>query len=591
MTSERAMPGDLRRGSMDPARLRRALLTSAPPTPNGDLHLGHIGGPYMAADVQKRYLRMRGVEAYYLCGSDDNLSWVLTNGRQYGMTAPEAADHFSNEVDATLHAARIEMDVFARPNASAFHVPMVQEFVRRLYEQGELVARTGPSPYCASCQRYLYEAYIRGNCPHCGSLSGGNYCEDCALPNDCIDLAGAYCADCGAAPETREFTRLFFPLSRHAAALERFHREVEMSPHLRALCERTLARGLPDVCISHVADWGIPVGIAGFEGQVIYAWCEMAPRYLAYTAELLSRQGEDPRDWRRFWCADDARVVQCFGFDNGFWYSLFIPALFTAYDPSIRLQAALVSNEFYRLEGKKFSTSRKHAIWGRELLADATPDEVRFYLAYTCPETERTNFTRAGFEEVVRRELIEGWQEWLAGLGAKVAQEAAGAAPAAAAWTPEQRRFADRLASLAADAAAAYEAATFSPQAATRTLCELVRLGRRFGKAEDWWATVPARAAERRTALALELAAARLLAQAAAPLLPDFAARLAADLGFAGPLAWEEPPAWVPAGQAIGRLDAIYFPAIRQPDRAAAAGQPAAAAEAVQPVAQERRSG
>ncbi len=560
-----------------PARPRRALFTSAPPTPNGDLHLGHLGGPYMAADVQKRYLRMRGVDAYYLCGSDDNLSWVLTNGRQHGMTAPEAADHFSHEVDLTLRAARIEMDVFARPNASAFHVPMVQAFVRRLYENGELVAKTGPSPYCPNCRRYLYEAYIRGHCPNCGSLSGGNYCEDCALPNDCIDLADAYCADCGAAPERREFTRLFFPLSRHAEALRRFHGEVAMGPHLRSLCERTLARGLPDVCISHVADWGIPVGIAGFEGQVIYAWCEMAPRYLAYTAELLSRQGEDPRDWRRFWCREDAEVVQCFGFDNGFWYSLFIPALFTAYDPSIRLQKALVSNEFYRLEGKKFSTSRKHAIWGRELLAMATPDEARFYLAYTCPETERTNFTRAGFEELVRRELIEAWQEWLASLGAKIAEASGGRAPAPPelgdVLTPEQRRFAERLRRLAADAAAAYEAATFSPQAASRTLCEIVRQARRFGQAEDWWATVPARAASRRAALALELAAARLLAQAAAPLLPDFAARLAADLGFAGPLAWEEPIAWVPAGQPVGRLDAVYFPPLLPPPATAGMSQ------------------
>src|SRR5262249_34975984 len=160
----------------------------------------------------------------------------------------------------------------------------------------------------------------------------------------------------------------------------------------------------------------------------------------------LARQGEDPKDWRRFWCREDAQVVQCFGFDNGFWYSLFIPALFKAYDPSIRLQAALVSNEFYRLEGKKFSTSRKHAIWGREPLADAPPDEARFSLAYTCPETERTNFTRAGFEAVVGRELIEAWQEWLAGLGETVARESDGVAPAPPAatdfWTPEQERFA-----------------------------------------------------------------------------------------------------------------------------------------------------
>ncbi|HSO00623.1 MAG TPA: class I tRNA ligase family protein [Candidatus Nanopelagicales bacterium] len=557
------------------SRGQRAMVTAAPPTPNGDLHLGHLSGPYLAADIHARYLRARGVDAHYVSGTDDNQSYVATRAEQLGISPAETADRMADAIALTLKAARADLALFVRPNASPTHASMVQGFFRRLYDEGKLVEREADCSYCEGCERFLFEAHIRGRCPHCGAGAGGGSCEDCGRPNDCVDLVDPACTRCGKAPARRRATRIFFPLGEHAAALTDYHRTVSMPPHLRALCEQVIAAGLPDIAVAQPSDWGIPVPLASFEAQRFYAWFEMAPRYLAYAEELGASLGA-PGGWARVWKDEEARVVQCFGFDNGFFYAVFVPALLRAYDPEIRLASAFLMNEFYRLDGLKFSTSRRHAIWGRELLARVTADQARFYLAYTCPEVEGTNFTLEEFAAVVDREIGGPIQAWLGELAARVAREASSAAPAPGDWTGEHRRFHGRLAELAGEAAAAYEAITFSPQRAARVISALVREARRFGTAEEHWTKVPGRQEERRTAIALELLAARVLCMLAAPIMPDFAVRLGQALGFHGgaPLGWEEHPAWVTPGQAIGDLGALGFPSARDalaaPARAAA---------------------
>ena len=574
----------------NPARPRRTLVTAAPPTPNGDLHLGHLSGPYLAGDVHARYLRLCGVDATFGFGTDDNQSYVQTNGDRLGMGAQESADGLAGEIRQTLETAGIELGLFSRPNASPTHVPLVQAFFRRLYDEGELVEKEAPAPFCDTCDRYLYEAWVRGGCPHCGETTGGNGCEGCGRPNDCADLVDPVCTRCGSRAALRLCKRLFFPLSRHEGRLRQLYLEVGMNTSLRSLCEQILAAGAPDVCVTHPAKWGIPVPVAGYEDQIIWVWCEMAPRYLSYAHELNLTRGL-AEDWTHYWKSEEADVVQCFGFDNGFYYGMLVPALLLAFDPGIRLPSALVMNEFYLLDGKKFSTSRRHAIWGRELIgppSGQTPgkvpaDAVRFYLAWDNPEVESTSFNLEEFHATAERELVHGWGGWLAELGAKVERERGGEVPHAGGWTEDHRRFYRRLEDLTAQAATAYEARTFSPQLAARTLAELVRAGRRFGKAEAHWRRVEGRSGERRTGLALELLAAKQLAVLAAPLLPRFAARLWRELGYDAPLAahrWEERPAWVPGGQHLRGLGAApYFPGIGS-ERIDAAPQEAPAAAA-----------
>ncbi|HEY3571821.1 MAG TPA: class I tRNA ligase family protein [Thermoanaerobaculia bacterium] len=541
------------------ARPKRTMVSAAPPTPNGDLHVGHLSGPYTAGDVHARYLRLRGVDARYIFGSDDNQSYTKTNAARLGLGPQEGADRMAADIKATLDAAGIELAEFVRPNSSPHHVRMTKEFFRRLYDAGHLEARETLSPWCETCERYLYEAYIRGRCPHCGSPSGGNLCEDCGRPNDCVDLLDAVCTQCGNPPGRRAFTRFFFPISRWEKELREFHRQVAMNSSLRSLCEQVLDAGAPDMAVTHVSDWGIPVPVDGFEDQRIFVWLEMAPRYFSYAQHLAGPDGS----WKDYWKSDDAEFVHCFGFDNGFYYAVFLPAMWIAYDRSLKLPKAFIMNEFYRLDGLKFSTSRRHAIWGRELLADVPPDVMRFYLAWTCPETEGTNFTLDDFEETCDREL-GAWQAWLAEVGERVRKNHDGKTPSTGDWTAEQRRFFNRLEELNREAATAYEAATFSPQRVARVLCELVREAHRFGKAEETWSRVPSRGEERRTSAALDLLAAKTLAVLAAPLCPDFAARLWRDLGFTEPPRWEERPAWVPSGQKIGDLTTPYFPCVHE---------------------------
>ncbi|HEX9736564.1 MAG TPA: class I tRNA ligase family protein [Thermoanaerobaculia bacterium] len=559
---------------------RRVMVTAAPPTPNGDLHLGHLAGPYLCADFHTRYLRLRGVDAFYACGSDDHSMYVERMGEKLGMTGPEAAAHLVAAIEETLGMAGIAMDVFMHPDASARFEPLVLEFFDRLWRAGKLEAREGPSPYCERCERYLFEADVAGRCPHCGAGVTGNTCESCGGVNDSIDLVEARCTQCGAAPAARRFRRLIFPLSRYGDALGAYLRRTTMNARLRSFCERLIADGLPDVAVSHVSDWGIrvPLEDPDFAGQTLYVWFEMAARYFAYAEHVNEVSGAAAEGYSRFWRSGDASIVQFFGVDNNFYYALLLPALYLAFDAELRLPAAFVTNEFYRLDGQKFSTSRGHAILGRALLAEAPRDAVRFYLAHTCPEHEETSFTRADFEATVERELVWGWQRWLTELAAKVAAECGGTVPATGDWTSEQRWFYRRLEQTVAEAAEAYEAATFSPQRLTRLLSELVRTARRFGKAEDCWRLVPQRGQERRTGLALELLAAKVLAILASPVMPDFAARLWRGLGYEQPLrpgSWEPSPAWVPVGQRLGELGGEYFRTVNgSNDRLAAAAVP-----------------
>lgn len=539
---------------------RPVLITATPPTPNGDLHIGHLSGPYLAADIHRRYQRLRGRPAYYLSGIDDHQSYVAYKGQQIGKSAREAADEFGQAMHATMRAAHAEPDLVAFPKHSELHTRQVLEVFNRLWEKGHLEAREAPSLHCEACDRYLYEVYVRGQCPHCGAGCCGNACEDCGRPNDCHDLVEPRCNVCGAEPVVRTTRRLYFPLGRWKDQLERYLEGVEMNTHLRSLCDAMLVDGLPEICFSHVSEWGIPIPFEGFEGQVFYVWAEMAAGYLAATEEL-ARGLEGVESWRDFWCGD-AEIVQFFGFDNGYFHTLLFPAIYFAYDEAIEPPGAFVMNEFYRLDGLKFSTSRLHLIWGRDLIAEVPLDAVRFFLSHTAPETEQTNFTRENLRAVVEQELIEGIGGWLEPLFARLAEEFGGTVPGTGLWTRPQERFYARLRELQAQAARTYEAPSFSLQRATRTVSEIAREARRFASDEAHFRPLEGRSDERRTSIALELAAARSLALAALPVMPDFASRLWSDLGLgeAPPAGtWGETVAFVPSGSRIRQPAEPYF--------------------------------
>lgn len=530
------------------------LATAAPPTPNGDLHLGHLCGPYSGADILARARRLQGGDALYLTGSDLHQSYVPTKARRDGVEPVAMAEGFADEIGRIFTSAGLAPDVTVRPQHSELHRTFVREFFARLHERGALHPRTEPALFCGDCDRYLFEAHVTGKCPHCGATSDGNSCENCALPNACTDLVAPFCNACGGTPRERPVTRLVLRLADYADRLRAFHRSAHLSPQLEALCADMLSRGLPEIPVSHPTDWGLRMPVAGFEDQRVYVWAEMLPGYFAELAEALRSAGRDPLEWRSVWNDASTEVVQFFGFDNGYFHAVLHPALLMAYDPSLRLPTALLTNEFYQLGGSKFSTSRRHAIWAGDLLSVVPSCVTRFVIAHDRPEHDRTSFSWERLHELADGELAGTWQGWLTDLFARIESEADGRVPQAAGAEGSQQRFLTLLERIAEDCLSAYSAARFSPRRATRLLCELVRCATDFAAAQQ-----RTRSAQPAAALAAEAAAARTLAQLAHPLMPEFAEHLWTALGEHGTPRWDgvRPPV---AGRAVKARPSFFQP-------------------------------
>lgn len=544
---------------------RRVLVFPAPPTPNGDIHLGHLAGPYLGADYHTRYLRLRGVETHHFANSDENESYVRYKGEQMGLTPQATADHFATANVESFERAGIEQDLFLRPNHAPLHLEMVKEFFLKLHGSGCLVEKEQEVPFCEQCQTFLVEVFGRGKCPNCGESSDPFACEACGRPIDATEILDPHCRRCDRAVDTkRPLKRLFLPLSRFEAGLREYHAQLHQKSKVATFCAWMFEKGLPDIPVTQPTGWGTPVPLPGYEGQILIGPFDTVVGALSATQLMLERRG-DAETWRDWWFSPDLDVVIFFGADNVYFYAFLHAALCLGYDPALRLPLTFVNNEFYQLGKEKFSTTRKNIILIGDILEKASIDAVRFYLAYSAPENETTSFTWEEFEQTVDRELNRNWEAWLHELDAKVLRDGDGLAPevpAESLWTADQQRFHRFLLSTIPEMELAYDAVSFSPQRATRLLCELVRVARRFSKGEEPWRRIPRRAEERATSLALELLAAKMLAVLVDPLMPAFAGRLWSQLGLSRPLAhgtWNSLAEFLPAGTRVGRLNLPFF--------------------------------
>jgi methionyl-tRNA synthetase len=512
------------------------LATATPPTPNGDLHFGHLSGPYLAGDVFCRHQARSGVQVAYLSGIDDHQSYTEARAVRDGATAARTADHFGDRIEQAWAAAAIRFDFIGRPRRSPVHAELTREVFAVLYERGDIVARTRPLPFCASCDRWAYEAYVAGSCPHCGESSCGNACEVCGLPNDCADLGDPRCTICGTSCGLRPCERLYLPLEPHRKSLEAFWEQVRMGGHLRALCYQMAQGKLPEIAVSHPADWGVPVRVPAFAGQRVYVWFEMAAGYLAAARELDgTRPGADA--WRR-----GGQTVQFFGFDNGYFHAVLFPAIMKAYDADISLPSAFVSNEFYRLDGLKFSTSRRHAIWLLDAIADVPPDHLRLYLSWSRPAVAQTSFTWAEFASFLHDDLLRRWFGWLTSLTRR--REAAAACPgeagaphSLAAASPSTRALRARVTDALRLIDSAYSAEEFSPRRALQLLDLLIRDAADLGGHREYLQGLDGLREVFVAGVQAELASAAAVAAGLYPIAPEMAQQLWSALHLPGTVA------------------------------------------------------
>ncbi|MGV9245861.1 class I tRNA ligase family protein [Streptomyces sp. NPDC003710] len=544
---------------------RPVFVFSTPPTPNGDLHLGHLSGPYLGADAFVRFQRMNGTEAWHLTGSDDYQSYVVGAARQEGREPAETAAHYSAEIARTLDLMDIRPDQYTVTDAEPGYRDGLRDFFSRVVASGWATVTEKDALFDAESGQYLYEVDVKGGCPGCGSGTSGNICEECGEPNTVVDLAEPRSAGSAAEPRRAPLARYSLPLHLFRDEVTAHHRLGRVPARLRELSDRLFARPAMDIPLTHPSSWGVPPAETDVDGQVIWVWPEMSYGFLHGIQSLGLRLG---RDWKAAEPDQDWKIVHFFGYDNSFYHSVLYPVLYRLAHPDWEPDIDYHVNEFYLLEGSKFSTSRRHAIWGKEILTPDSVDAVRYFLSRSRPEGERTDFRRAHYARTLDETLIGTWQRWLHDLGARVVKHYDGKAPDAGNWTPEHSAFLARLGARLAAVGGSLRADGFSLNQAAAELDGLVEDTVRFSRQEALTAQSAGWQDEARTAVALELAAARLLAHVAVPVMPRFAGRLAAALGLPEPTSWPQTVELVAPDSEIRLAETVFF----QPDDTSGTG-------------------
>lgn len=387
--------------------MAKMIVTTAPPNPNGDLHVGHLSGPFLGADVMARHLRSQGHDVVHVGYIDEHSCYVPRRAQELGRPTRAVAHYFGSRIEQTLAAANMSPDFCGRPHRDSWHDETVQELFTRLWDRRALTEQSLPVFRCPQDGTYLYEAEIRGMCHFCGAPSDGFYCEECGRPQTSGLLREGHCTACGSEPVLEEHRRIVFPLEDYRSVLIEHYRDRPMRPRLRQYLDMMLAQPLPDTPISRIGDYGVAVPLPGWEGHYLDTWFSGIWGYVAATigAERVIGYGPGGNGW----ASPATQIHEFIGFDCSFSHALLWPAMCAALE--LNLPDSVVTNEFYRLEGGKFSTSRGHAVWGADILSEVPADSLRFYLCLTGPEREQTNFVYEDFRLVTQEVLVDGLDE------------------------------------------------------------------------------------------------------------------------------------------------------------------------------------
>jgi methionyl-tRNA synthetase len=493
----------------------RTVIISPAPTANGDLHLGHIAGPFLAADVHTRYARSQGREVLLGTGFQDTSTFVVTTAHRRGVRPAELVATSAAQIESTLLAIGIGVDGYTGDDDR--FTKWVVDFIGRLHAVGRLETRTMTFPYSERTGQFLVDGFAAGNCPECLAEGCAGLCESCGhlvAAGELIDVRSTVDPTDPLVP--REVDVLVLPVERYRDRL-RAHFDAHadgMRPHMAQAMARMLSRPLPDFPVTYPISWGIPVPFAEVAGQVVNPNAEPMAWSMHCSALAAERRGSAPATEDGLWLAGGgSEIVYFLGFDNIYPFAVAGPAMLLAFDDHYELPTRYLTNEFYELDHQKFSTSRGHVVWGRELAAEVPRDLIRFHLAATSPEHQRTSFSRDALARVTESRLVAPWNRVAERVNRWVGR---GPLPVSA----RSRRAAARMSEVFA---ASYELAGFSLNRAAQAITD--HLGRL-----DRWAVSDADAGD----FCFEV---RWLLRAAAPILID----LAAEILGANPGTWSDP--------------------------------------------------
>lgn len=383
---------------------KRTLITTALPYTNGPVHIGHLAGVYVPADIYARYLRLCGREVTMIGGSDEHGVPITLKARQEGVTPQDIVDRYHKLIKESFEGLGISFDIYSRTTSDIHHAT-ASEFFRRLYDKGEFVEKTSMQLYDPEAGQFLADRYVTGECPHCHNPKAyGDQCEACGTSLNATDLINPKSAITGVTPELRETRHWFLPLDKWEGFLKEWildgHKE--WRPNVYGQCKSWLDLGLQPRAVSRDLSWGVPVPVEGAEGKVLYVWFDAPIGYISNTKELY------PDTWEQWWKSEDTRVINFIGKDNIVFHCIVFPSMLKAYGDNYQLPDNVPANEFLNLEGDKISTSRNWAVWLHEYLNDfpGKQDTLRYVLTANAPEAKDNDFTWRDFQARNNNELV-----------------------------------------------------------------------------------------------------------------------------------------------------------------------------------------
>jgi len=388
---------------------KRTLVTSALPYANGPVHIGHLAGVYVPADIYVRYLRLRGREVLFVGGSDEHGVPVTIRARKEGITTQEVVDRYHELIKNSFERFGISFDIYSR-TTSAIHHQFASDYFRKLYEEHKFVEQTTEQFYDPQTGHFLTDRNIRGECPHCHAAGAyGDQCEKCGSTLSPEELINPYNAETGNPLVKKPTSHWYLPLDAYQPWLEKWILEEhkEWRPNVYGQCKSWLDGGLRPRAVTRDLDWGIPVPVEGADGKVLYVWFDAPIGYISNTKELCDREPEKFGPWEKWWKDSDTRLIHFIGKDNIVFHCIVFPSMLKA-EGSYILPDNVPSNEFLNLEGDKISTSRNWAVWLNEYLDDfpGKQDVLRYVLTANAPETKDNDFTWADFQARNNNELV-----------------------------------------------------------------------------------------------------------------------------------------------------------------------------------------
>ena len=539
---------------------KRTLVTSALPYANGPVHIGHLAGVYVPADIYVRYLRLRGQDVLFVCGSDEHGVPVTIRARKEGITTQQVVDRYHELIKRSFADFGISFDIYSR-TTSAIHHQFAADYFRRLYDNGKFIEQTTEQFYDPETGEFLTDRNIRGECPHCHSLGAyGDQCEKCGSALSPDELINPYNAINGNPLKKKNTSHWYLPLDKYQEWLEQWILEdhKEWRPNVYGQCKSWLDNGLKPRAVTRDLDWGIPVPVEGADGKVLYVWFDAPIGYISNTKELCDAQPERYGKWETWWKDKETRLIHFIGKDNIVFHCIVFPSMLKA-DGSYILPDNVPANEFLNLEGDKISTSRNWAVWLNEYLDDfpGKQDVLRYVLTANAPETKDNDFTWSDFQARNNNELVAIYGNFVNRALVLTQKYFGGKVPACHSLTEydEQtiaafRDVKDRLEGLLD---------TFHFRDAQKEVMNLARIGNKYLADTAPWATAKTDMERTSTILSVALQIVANLSIAFEPFLP-FSSKRLRDMLRIPDLRWEQLGSLdiLPVGHELGEVALLF---------------------------------